>query len=60
MRAVRAEHVSGPAFPTISFGQERLVSMSAAVASGVIACYQFGYGIAAFGVGPLRPGRRVT
>ncbi len=39
---------------TISFGQERLVSMSSSVASGVIACYQLGYGIAAFGVGPLR------
>ena len=39
---------------TISFGQERLISMSSSVASGVIACYQVGYGIAAFGVGPLR------
>jgi hypothetical protein len=39
---------------TISFGQERLVSMSSSVASGVIACYQVGYGIAAFGIGPLR------
>jgi hypothetical protein len=39
---------------TISFGQERLVSISASVASGVIACYQLGYGIAALGVGPLR------
>jgi MFS family permease len=39
---------------TISFGQERLVSMSAAMAGLVIAFYQFGYGIAAFGVGPLR------
>jgi MFS family permease len=39
---------------TISFGQERLVSMSASAAGGVIASYQFGYGIAAFGVGPLR------
>jgi MFS family permease len=39
---------------TISFGQERLLAMSASVASGVIACYQVGYGIAAFGVGPLR------
>ena len=39
---------------TISFGQERLVSMSAAVAGLVIAFYQLGYGIAAFGVGPLR------
>jgi len=39
---------------TISFGQERLVSMSSSIASGVIACYQVGYGIAAFGIGPLR------
>jgi len=39
---------------TISFGQERLTAMSASAASGVIACYQLGYGIAAFGVGPLR------
>jgi MFS transporter len=39
---------------TISFGQERLVSMSAAVAGLIIAFYQLGYGIAAFGVGPLR------
>ncbi len=28
--------------------------MSASAASGVIACYQPRYGIAAFGVGPLR------
>jgi hypothetical protein len=39
---------------TISFGQERLVSMSAVVAGLIIAFYQLGYGIAAFGVGPLR------
>jgi MFS family permease len=39
---------------TISFGQEELVSMSTAVAGGVIACYQLGYGIAAFGAGPLQ------
>ena len=39
---------------TISFGQERLTTISAAVAGGVIASYQFGYGLAAFGVGPLR------
>jgi MFS family permease len=38
---------------TISFGQEKLVSMAGAVAGGVIAFYQFGYGIASFGVGPL-------
>jgi MFS family permease len=39
---------------TISFGQEKLTAVSASVASWVIACYQLGYGIAAFGVGPLR------
>jgi MFS family permease len=38
---------------TISFGEEELVAVSAAVAGGVIAFYQLGYGIAAFGVGPL-------
>jgi MFS family permease len=38
---------------TISFGQEELTAFSAAVAGGVIAFYQLGYGIAAFGVGPL-------
>jgi len=38
---------------TISFGQEELAAMSAAVAGGVIACYQVGYGLAAFGIGPL-------
>ncbi|HEX9066518.1 MAG TPA: MFS transporter [Streptosporangiaceae bacterium] len=39
---------------TISFGQEAMTAVSASVASGVIACYQLGYGFAAFGVGPLR------
>jgi MFS family permease len=38
---------------TISCGQGKLVSMVGAVAGGVIAFYQLGYGIAAFGVGPL-------
>ena len=38
---------------TISLGQGDLTSMSAAVAGGVIAFYQVGYGIAAFGVGPF-------
>lgn len=38
---------------TISFGQTELVVMSGAVAGGVIAFYQLGYGIAAFGAGPL-------
>jgi len=39
---------------TISFGQEELVVMSASVAGGLIAFYQVGYGIAAFGAGPLQ------
>ena len=38
---------------TISFGQEKLTGSQAAVAGGVIAAYQLGYGAAAFGVGPL-------
>jgi predicted MFS family arabinose efflux permease len=38
---------------TIGFGEEQLVAMSAAAAGGVIAFYQAGYGLAAFGVGPL-------
>ena len=41
---------------TISFGEKELASVSAAVAGGVIAFYQLGYGIAAFGVGPLVDG----
>ena len=39
---------------TISFGEGDLTAMAAAMAGGVIAFYQFGYGIAAFGVGPLQ------
>jgi len=39
---------------TISFCEEELTAMSAAVAGGIIAFYQLGYGIAAFGVGPLQ------
>jgi predicted MFS family arabinose efflux permease len=38
---------------TISFGQEKLTDSQPAVAGGVIATYQIGYGIAAFAVGPL-------
>jgi hypothetical protein len=38
---------------TISFGQEQLTSISGAMAGGVFAFYQLGYGVAAFGVGPL-------
>ena len=39
---------------TISFGEEELTAISAAVVGGVFAFYQVGYGIAAFGVGPLQ------
>jgi hypothetical protein len=38
---------------TISIGQEKLADYQVLVAGGVIACYQVGYGIAAFAVGPL-------
>ena len=38
---------------TISFGQEEMAVIAASVAGGLIAFYQMGYGIAAFGVGPL-------
>jgi fucose permease len=38
----------------ISFGQKELTAMTASVAGGLIAFYQIGYGIAAFGVGPLQ------
>ncbi|MGC2032614.1 MAG: MFS transporter [Steroidobacteraceae bacterium] len=39
---------------SISFGQRALTSVAASVAGGLIAFYQLGYGIAAFGVGPLQ------
>ncbi len=39
---------------TITFGEEELVAISASVAGGVIAFYQLGYGVAAFGAGPLQ------
>lgn len=38
---------------TISFGQDELTKIAASVAGGLIAFYQVGYGITAFGVGPL-------
>ncbi len=38
----------------ISFGQKELATVSTAVAGGLIAFYQIGYGLAAFGVGPLQ------
>jgi predicted MFS family arabinose efflux permease len=39
---------------TISFCEEDLTTLSAAAAGGVIAFYQLGYGLAAFGIGPLQ------
>lgn len=38
---------------TISFGQKSMTTMAASVAGDLIAFYQIGYGLAAFGVGPL-------
>jgi hypothetical protein len=38
---------------TISFGQENLAGAQTVVSGGIIACYQAGYGVAAFGVSPL-------
>ena len=38
----------------ISFGQQQLPTIASSVAGGLIAFYQIGYGIAAFGVGPLQ------
>jgi fucose permease len=39
---------------TISFGQAELLAIGASVAGMLIAFYQMGYGLAAFGVGPLQ------
>ncbi len=39
---------------TISFAEAKLVAIAAAAAGWVIAAYQLGYGIAAFGAGPLQ------
>lgn len=39
---------------TISFGSLQLKSIAASISGGVIAFYLLGYGIAAFGVGPLQ------
>jgi MFS family permease len=38
---------------TIGFGEEEFATIAAVVAGGIIAFYQLGYGIAAFGIGPL-------
>jgi fucose permease len=39
---------------TLSFAEEELTTIAASVAGGLIAFYQIGYGVAAFGVGPLQ------
>jgi fucose permease len=39
---------------TIGFGQEELAVMAASIAGLLIAFYQVGYGLAAFGVGPVQ------
>jgi fucose permease len=39
---------------TISFGHQEMTTIAASVPGGMIACYQMGYGLAAFGVGPLQ------
>jgi MFS family permease len=41
----------------ISFGQKEFAAMPAFVAGGLIGFYQMGYGVAAFGVGPLVNGK---
>jgi predicted MFS family arabinose efflux permease len=37
----------------ISFGQKQMPASAASVSGGMIAFYQLGYGLSAFGVGPL-------
>lgn len=44
----------------ISFAQTELTTMGAAVAGGLIGFYQMGYGIGAFGVGPLQTWKHFT
>lgn len=39
---------------TLGFGQQELTTIAAFTAGGLIAAYQIGYGLAAFGVGPLQ------
>jgi hypothetical protein len=38
---------------SISFGGDEFPYLSAMMAGGLIAFYQLGYGVAAFGIGPL-------
>jgi predicted MFS family arabinose efflux permease len=38
----------------ISFAQKELTTITASAAGGVVAFYQLGYGLTAFGVGPLQ------
>ncbi len=38
----------------VSFGQQELAVMGTAVAGGLLGFYQMGYGLAAFGVGPVQ------
>jgi MFS family permease len=45
---------------TIGFGQEELTTIVTFTAGGLIAAYQVGYGIAAFGVGPLQDWLQVS
>jgi MFS family permease len=45
---------------TISFGQKELVAIAASVSGYIIAFYQMGYGLAAFGVGPLQENAGVS
>jgi fucose permease len=41
---------------TISFGQREMAALGATVAASLIAFYQIGYGLSAFGVGPVVDG----
>jgi hypothetical protein len=45
--------VLGAAAVDHRFRKKELTAIAAAVAGGIIAFYQLGYGIAAFGVGPI-------
>jgi hypothetical protein len=44
---------------TVSFAEKEFTTITASVAGGLIAFYQIGYGIAAFGVGPLQSRARL-